>query len=497
MNIRKYLLEIVVFASGATVMIFEIAWSRIYAPYFWTSTYVWTSLIGVILGSLSVWYYYGWKLADKKTSLPQLSKIIFWASLLMLVVTICKDFLLSIFAWADLNKNFLIVTSSIILFWPVSILLWIVSPYCVRLKLSVVKTSWETIWRMYALWTFGSIVGTYAAGFYLIPTFGTNSIMIWIIISLCLLSIFIESSSKKFLYAKILFLMLMCVWLYGFDNYKKVQAANWIIDIDTQYARVKVFDYMPRFENREMRTLQINTENHSSVYLDTLEPANEYINYYDLASVYNPDFESVLMLGWAGYTYPRKFLQTYPWKSIDVVEIDPGVTDIAREYFWLVDDPLLNIFHEDARVFLNNNEKKYDAILGDAFNSFYSIPYQLTTVEAVKENYDSLADDWVVVLNIISAIEWRKWKFLQSTYKTYSKYFPYIDIYTTSGWYDGTSLTNLILVASKQEPNINDGNLSAELQGYLRNKWTKKIPQEIEILTDNYAPVDSYLKEAF
>ena len=53
----KYILETTVFVCGAVVMIYEIIGSRIVSPFIGTSVYVWTSLIGVILASLSVGYW--------------------------------------------------------------------------------------------------------------------------------------------------------------------------------------------------------------------------------------------------------------------------------------------------------------------------------------------------------------------------------------------------------------------------------------------------------
>ena len=66
--LTKYKLEIVVFISGALVMILEILGSRILAPYIGTSVFVWTSLIGVVLASLALGYRIGGKLADKSVS---------------------------------------------------------------------------------------------------------------------------------------------------------------------------------------------------------------------------------------------------------------------------------------------------------------------------------------------------------------------------------------------------------------------------------------------
>ena len=71
---------------------------------------------------------------------------------------------------------------------------------------------------------------------------------------------------------------------------------------------------------------------------------------------------------------------------MEVVEIDPQMTEIARRFFRLEENPHLKIIHEDGRVFLNRAEaSKYDAVLMDAFGSLFSVPFQLTTVEAVRE----------------------------------------------------------------------------------------------------------------
>ena len=132
------------------------------------------------------------------------------------------------------------------------------------------------------------------------------------------------------------------------------------------------------------------------------------------------------MLGGAGYSFPKDYLTKYPNATLDVVEIDPGVTALAKKYFALEDHPNLTIYHEDARVFLNQNTKKYDAILGDAFSSWYLVPYQLTTEEAIRRQYDSLSLSGAVILNIVSSIEGEMGEFLRAEYKTYKKVFPQV-----------------------------------------------------------------------
>ena len=74
---KRFLLEIIVFISGAVVMILEIVGSRIITPFVGTSLFVWTSLIGVILASLSLGYWWGGRIADRNPTFQTLSLILF------------------------------------------------------------------------------------------------------------------------------------------------------------------------------------------------------------------------------------------------------------------------------------------------------------------------------------------------------------------------------------------------------------------------------------
>jgi len=75
-HIKKIELEIAVFTTGALVMIYEIVGSRVFGPYFGTSTTVWTILIGIIMVSLALGYYIGGMLADRNPRLLTFSRFI-------------------------------------------------------------------------------------------------------------------------------------------------------------------------------------------------------------------------------------------------------------------------------------------------------------------------------------------------------------------------------------------------------------------------------------
>ena len=202
------------------------------------------------------------------------------------------------------------------------------------------------------------------------------------------------------------------------------------------------------------------------------------------------------MLGGAAYSYPKDFLSQYSTARMDVVEIDPGVTQLARQYFGLRDDPRLRIYDEDGRIFLNNTEEKYDVIFGDAFSSFYALPFHLTTREAVQKKYDILNDGGVVVVNIISTLEGKGSKFLQAEYKTYQSIFPQVYLFPVQSTVDTGQAQNIILVALKSDkPAPLYNTEDEEMAGYLTHFIQPKISEDIPVLTDDFAPVDNYIME--
>ena len=153
-------------------------------------------------------------------------------------------------------------------------------------------------------------------------------------------------------------------------------------------------------------------------------------------------------------------------------------------------------FHETkAFLFLNKTQGKYDVIFGDAFSSHYSLPYQLTTKEAVQKKYNILNDDGIVILNIISAIEGEKGKFLRAEYATYKSLFPQVYLFPVTDSGDSDMVQNIILVALKSEKDQTFNNSDPKLNEYLQHLWKKTVDADIPILTDNFAPVDYYINK--
>jgi len=171
------MIKFVVFMCGAIVMSFEILGSRVLAPNFGSSVFVWGSLISVFLAGLSAGYYLGGWLADRNPSSRKLSLMIIIPGILFLMFPLYSSPIADWIFMRDLGVRLSPFLASLSLFLIPSIFLGIVSPYTAKLMICSLHTSGKTIGTLYALSTFGSIIGTVITSFYLITIAGTNALI--------------------------------------------------------------------------------------------------------------------------------------------------------------------------------------------------------------------------------------------------------------------------------------------------------------------------------
>ncbi|MBI5640021.1 MAG: fused MFS/spermidine synthase [Nitrospirae bacterium] len=171
------MIKFVVFICGAIVMSFEILGSRVLAPNFGSSVFVWGSLISVFLAGLSAGYYLGGRLADVNPSSRKLSLIIIAPGLLFLTFPLYSAPVSDWIFVKDIGVRMSPLIASSVLFLIPSVFLGIVSPYTTKLMICSLHTSGKTIGTLYALSTFGSIIGTLITSFYLITLAGVNALI--------------------------------------------------------------------------------------------------------------------------------------------------------------------------------------------------------------------------------------------------------------------------------------------------------------------------------
>ena len=130
------------------------------------------------------------------------------------------------------------------------------------------------------------------------------------------------------------------------------------------------------------------------------------------ALAFHPAPERILVVGLGGGTLPEALEDLYPEASLDVVEIDPVVVALAKQYFGYRPGPNTRVHEQDARVFTKRALRRhqaagvdspgYDLILLDAFNGDY-IPEHLLTREYLEENRQLLSEDGVIAANTFAA----------------------------------------------------------------------------------------------
>lgn len=489
----KFILELTVFVCGALVMVYEIIGSRLLSPHLGASTYVWTSLIGVILGALSLGYWLGGKIADQKPDLKSFAFFIFLAGGLVSVTILLKDLILSFITQMPFGLEIKSVVAALLLFAPASVLLGFVTPYAVKLKISSLADSGKTVGRLYALSTVGSILGTFLAGFFLIPFVGSEKTLYLVGAALIGLSLLLAPFALTKTSVALLILFVLGVSVSEIKSFYLRRTYD-LHDIDTEYSRLQIFNIIDQDTKKPMRVLMTDPFFiQSGMYLNSDELAFNYTKYYHLLKHFKPDFRKTLIIGGAGYSFPKDYLKRYPSAEIEVAEIDPQMTGIARRYFRLKDDPRLKITHEDGRIFLNQSPAaQFDVVLMDAFGSLFSVPFQLTTVEAVGNISRVLKDDGVVIFNLGGAIKGEQSKFLQAEMKTYQQIFPKVYLFKINPELPDEQPQNLIIIACKSQNAAPLTSDDAETADLLSHRYTPTPNTDLDILTDDLAPVEYY-----
>ena len=488
------MLEMAVFLCGAVVMVIELTGSRIMAPFLGTSLVVWTSLIGVILAAMSAGYWWGGRLADRRPERALLGRIILLAAFATAAIAGTKSLVLGFLQSQGAGLHTAAVWGALVLFAPPALLLGMVAPFAVRLKLSHKRTGGQTAGNLYAISTVGSIVGTFAAGFVLIAWLGSTNILLLMAAVLAVAAL-LAARSGAAVKAGALAAFAVMLW-YGVDYDRQLAAAGFV-DTDTPYNRVIVFNGAEIGSGRPIRVMITGPQGRqSAMYLDhTTELAVPYTRYYRLVEHFAPGMKRLLVLGGGGYSFPKYALANYPAVSVDVVELDPGITRLARELFELRDHARLRVLEEDARTFLNRNRRTYDAILCDTFNSDYSIPFHMTTREAVERIRDALSPDGVVLVNVLSAVEGDRGRLFQAMYATYAAVFPRVAAFALEPR-NPSEWQNIIIAAfaSKEEKAVEP---SGEMATLLAHRIPVPEQPAVALLTDDYAPVDRYMLSAW
>lgn len=479
---------------------FEIVGSRILAPYFGNSIFVWGSLISVVLAALSLGYYWGGRMSAQEPTFNQLLVLLGVPGLLIFLTPFIYPAVNEWVATVNFGRRLNPLLASFIYFLIPSIFLGTISPYAIRLSATALATVGSTAGTLYAVSTCGSIFGTLFTAFYLIPLMGVRGIVHTLgltLILLCSLAwIAAQGHRTRQIAASILAMVSTLLTPLGLGWTKT------LLEKDTFYHRIRVEEDSERRYLFFDRTLQSSMNRGDPASLELL-----YSRFASLGLVLTPNARRVLFIGLGGGSIPKKYHKEFPYMELDSVEIDPEVVEIAKKYFHFDEDENNRVHAQDGRLFLRRTQQEFDLIVLDAYYAD-TVPFHLVTREFFATAEQKLSEHGTLVINLIGALRGSRSRLIRAVVKTLGGLFPQIYVFPTFGARNDTldATQNVIVLASKNPKRLSGKEFeqgAIELGRDLfptpvgkirRSFYDRSLPDDdVPLLTDDYAPTDSLL----
>jgi spermidine synthase len=402
-------LHVLVFAGGFASIGVELTASRLLAPFFGSSTFIWASLIGFTLAFLSLGYFLGGQLADRRPQADVLYAVAAVAAVAIgLVPFVARPLLTgSLEAFRDLDAGAFYgsLAGTLLLLAPPVTLLGFISPFAIRLQLADVASAGKTAGSLYALSTIGSITGSFVPVLVLIPLIGTAATFIALSLSLLVPAVagLVAMRARPVALAAVLAALAVPALAVAAPAGVRPPDRGILL-----HERESAYNYIQVVDQDGRRSLILN-EGHAvhSVYdpdeLLTGGPWDYFMvapllvhEAVPAASMSEP--RDALLIGLAGGTVARQLTAAYGPIPITGVEIDPEIDVVAREYFALDELDNVTVILADGRYALRTSSAAFDLIGVDAYRQPY-IPFQLTSREFFLDVSAHLRPGGVAVVN--------------------------------------------------------------------------------------------------
>ncbi len=386
-------LEIIAFVTGFALLAFELVAARLLAPSIGSSTYVWTSVIGVIIAALSLGYYMGGKLADARNASSDVVMLLLASAVAVVFTLLYYESVLQWAVTAASDARMQALLASLILFVPASFVMGAISPYLAKLNVRSLKTSGSAIASLSALNSIGGIAGTFVTGFLLFGYVGSRETLSILIVLLVASSWLMVPRWRLWQRVGVSVVLLLVA-------IPSTSQTDDVITYDTPSATYQVHSYV--IDGRLASGLTTGPRGTQSLAF-TNGPHDLYFWYTKqmAARTIEQQPKSVLMLGGGAFTIPQYLAEKLPNTQIDVVEIDPALEQISIDHFNYMQPKNVQLYFEDARSYINNTNKRYDVVLIDVYGDT-AIPFALTTAEFGQRLHEVVQPDGLLVVNLVA-----------------------------------------------------------------------------------------------
>lgn len=385
------------FFEGAAVMVIELLGAKIIAPFYGTSLYVWSSVLGVTLAALATGYYVGGWLSQKyKSTYPLYLVLGLGAVLTVLAPRMAPSIMV---ATAEMGVRAGSFVSVLLYLLPPVACMGMVSPLITQLINSTKDNAGKSAGTVYAISTVGGILATFLAGFYLIPELGISATS-WLVGGvLAAISILGLAAQKRMVPALGLLLLGMVTVLFPSQSSSK----NASVTIQYQSSGIlgewTVVDQVVTYQDGEpLSTRQLLLNGVDQTYTEVgNEPVSMWMYPHRLSALagIKPAGSRALLLGMGGGSIAHNLLQL--GFELDIVELDNRIPFIAERWFGY-DPASANLVIDDARRFINETTEKYDLIIFDLVSGEVQ-PWHIFTQEGLQSARNVLTEDALVIVN--------------------------------------------------------------------------------------------------
>lgn len=495
LSIKKLILPSSAFLAGFSLMVMELTASRVLAPIVGSSLYTWTSVIGIIMLGLAIGNFIGGYYIDKNSSRKTAGIFYFLAVAGVLIVSPAASFSKEL-VLLDLPLIFIILLITFLIFFLPSLFIGCIYPCIFKFYVKELSETGKSSGRLSALWTLGSIAGTFLTGFVFISYFGSKNTLWTIALLLLINGLFFYIPSKKGIFWAVIFFSALINFVH-----QKIDAPSGskiIFEDESAYYAIKVVD-ANKFPYGQSRFMFLDFDNHG-VEGSGIAKINIYTNAYPIFSTMKDSIKDILVLGGGPETIAKNFSSYYRYSRVTNVEIDPQVSRVAEKFF---DTGSFGIEEKnaDGRIFLRKNNAKYDLIFNDAYNSFISVPWHLSTEEFNDLARSRLNEGGIYAVNFISAREGEGSIFFQSMLKTFKATFPNNYVFSFNN--NPKKVQNIVLVGLNSEKHPEESELKKQLfslpggsflsQDLIANAGHIEIEADAPFLKDDYAPTEKLM----
>jgi MFS family permease len=474
-----------VFVAAGAVLMLEILAVRLLAPYVGLTLETTTSIIGAALAGIAVGAAVGGYLADRtNTKLLVVGLLIGGGLLALLTVPVVRWIGPGARGSGDLAALGITAISLV----PAAAVLSAVSPAVAHLQLHDLRASGTVVGRLSAWATAGALLGTFGAGFVVIPLMPVGTAVLVIGLVLVLAGIALGTTTRLLAPAAVAGVVVAAL---GFGALAGAATSPCLRETNYHCIELEADPETPG-------GYELVLDNVHNSYVDLNDPTYlryEYTNWIaDSVDGYFPPRKPLdaVFVGGGGFTLPRWLLATRPGSDAEVLEVDGDLVDFDEERLGLRTSPRLRVTVGDARTTMRDvPTDSADLVVGDAFTGF-TVPWHLTTSEWLEEVQRVLKPGGIYAANLVDvgSLDFIKWESA-----TFLDIFPEAKMITfinpeTGELYGG----NIVLLGSNRKMPAKVASQAYGGVTYLESA-VEELAAEGEPLRDDYAPVDQLRTE--